>query len=156
VKRRHLLAAELFAYSFDHYRDHLEVSHPRFRKLMPADVERLERARDEKRSDDWVAKELDVSLSTVPELRARFERALDIVDAATPAEAFRRGVRYSIKDAVEEGLTSADAIERLVVQICYRAADLSVLLDSEESTLSDYSAELRAESSVSGLDGEDT
>ncbi len=101
-----------------------------------------------------VAKELDVSLSKVPELRARFERARDIVDAATPADAFRRGVRYSIQDALEEGLGSPEAIERLVVQICYRAADLSVLLDSEGSALSDYSAELRVESDVSGLGGE--
>lgn len=154
MKRSHLLAAELFAYSFDHYRDHLEVSRHRFTKLMPADVERLERAQDEQLSDDWVAKELDVSLSKVPELRARFERARDIVDSATPAEAFRRGVRYSIQDAVEEGLGSPEAIERLVVQICYRAADLSVLLDSEGSTLSDYSTELRVESDVSGLGGE--
>lgn len=155
MKRRHLLAAELFGYSFDHYRDHLEVSHPRFTKLMPADVERLERAQDEQLSDEWVARELDAPLSRVPELRARFERARDIVDAATPAEAFRRGVRYSIMDAAEEGLGSPEAIELLVTQICYRAADLSVLLDSEGGTLSDYSTELRVEPDVSGPDGED-
>jgi hypothetical protein len=67
------------------------------------------------------------------------------VDAPTPAESFRRGVRYSIQDAVEEGLTDEKAIERLVTQICYRAADLAYLLDLEQRRLSDYSEELREE-----------
>lgn len=70
------------------------------------------------------------------------------MDAPTPAESFRRGVRYSIQDAIEEGLTDEGDIERLVTQICYRAADLAYLLDLEGDTLSDYSRELRKESDL--------
>jgi hypothetical protein len=145
MKRRHFLAAELFAYSFDNYRSHLAVENLRFTKYMPADVELLERAESEAWSDGRVANELDVPLDQVAGLKQRYRRAKAIVDATTPAEAFRRGVRYSIEDAVEEGLTSADDIERLVGQVCYRAADLSLLLDLEGSTLSEYSAALRTE-----------
>ena len=71
------------------------------------------------------------------------------MDAPTPAESFRRGVRFSIQDAVEEGLTGDEReIERLVTQICYRAADLAYLLDLEQRRLSDYSEELREESDL--------
>lgn len=148
MKRRHFLAAELYSYSFDNYRSHLEVGNQRFTKYMPADVECLERAEAEGWSDEKIAKELDVALERVGELREGLKRARDVVDAPTPAEAFRRGVRYSIETAVEEGLASAEDIERLVVQICYRAADLSLLLDLEGRTLSDYSVALRAEPEV--------
>ena len=155
MNRRHFLAAELFAYSLDNYQSHLEVRNRRFTKYMPADVERLERAEIEGWPDEKIASELDVPVNEVPELRQRFERAKDVVDSPTPAEAFRRGVRYSIKDAVEEGLASADDIERLVVQVCYRAADLSLLLDLEGSTLSDYSVALRAEPETEWSEEED-
>lgn len=145
MKRLHFLAAELYSYSFDHYRDHLEVGNLRFTKYMPGDVACLERAEAESWPDEKLAEDLDVALDRVGELKEGFKRAKDVVDAPTPAEAFRRGVRYSIKNSVEEGLASAEDIERLVVQICYRAADMSVLLDLEGRTLSDYSIELRAE-----------
>jgi hypothetical protein len=68
------------------------------------------------------------------------------VDAPTAAESFRRGVRYSIQDAVEQGLTGEEAIEQLVTQICYRAADLAYMLDMEAEILSRYSRELRRSS----------
>jgi len=155
MNRRHFLAAELFAYSFDNYESHLEVGNRRFTRYMPADVDRLERADAEKWPDAKIASELDVPVSDVAELKRRFERAKDVVDAPTPAEAFRRGVRYSIMDAVEEGLASADEIEQLVVQVCYRAADLGLLLDLEGSTLSEYSDALRAEPETDWSDEED-
>jgi len=157
MKRRHFLAAELYSYSFDNYRSHLEVGNRRFTEYMPADVECLERAEAEEWADEEVARELDVALDRVGELREGLIRARNVVDAPTPAEAFRRGVRYSIETAVEEGLASADAVERLVVQICYRAADMSLLLDLEGRTLSDYSVALRAEPEVNenSQEGED-
>lgn len=155
MKRRHFLAAELFSYSFDNYRSHLDVGNLRFTKHMPDEVELLERAEAEGWSDERITEELDLPRGQVPELRERFRRAKDVVDAPTPAETFRRGVRYSIKDAVEKGLTSADDIEQLVVQICYRAADTSLLLDMEGSTLSEYSAALRAEPDIGTGDESD-
>lgn len=155
MKRHHFLAAELYSYSFDNYRSHLEVGNLRFTQYMPAEVECLERAEAEDWPDEKLAKELDVALDRVSELREGLGRAKDVIDAPTPAEAFRRGVRYSIKNAVEDGLTSVEDIERLVVQICYRAADMSLLLDLGGRTLSDYSAALRAEPELPENDQED-
>ena len=75
----------------------------------------------------------------------KYQEAKEIVDAPTSVEAFRRGVRYSIQHAVEEGVKDEATIERLVTQICYRAADLAFRLDMEEKPLSNYSEELREE-----------
>lgn len=48
-----------------------------------------------------------------------------------------------VSPANKEGLKTEEDIEKLVVQICYRAADLAVLLENEKKELSDYSEELR-------------
>jgi hypothetical protein len=144
MNRRQLLAAETFAYSYAHYADHLGIN-VRFDRWMPRDVDALERAEREGWEDARLAAALEVEVEQVPRWRRAYQRAKDIIDAPTPAESFRRGVRYSIQDAVEEGLADAEAIEGLVVQICYRAADLAYLLDLQEERLSDYSLELRRE-----------
>ncbi len=44
---------------------------------------------------------------------------------------------------MEEGFNSAESIDRLVEQICYRTADPAYLLDMEKKELSDYSENLR-------------
>ncbi|HEX5076831.1 MAG TPA: hypothetical protein VFW03_26725 [Gemmatimonadaceae bacterium] len=142
MERKHLLAAELFAYSFANYADHLGVN-DRFDKFMPEEVALLESAEREAWSDDRVARALKCDVADVPGWRDRFRRAVAIVDAPTPAEAFRRGVRDSIAQALDEGLSSTAAIESLVTQVCYRAADLAVLLQRAGMTLDDYSEELR-------------
>jgi hypothetical protein len=144
MNRRQLLAAETFAYSYAHYADHLG-GNVRFDRWMPRDVDALERAEREGWEDARLAVALEVGVEQVPRWRRAYQRAKEIIDAPTPAESFRRGVRYSIQDAVEEGLADAEAIEGLVVQICYRAADLAYLLDLKEKRLSDYSLELRRE-----------
>ena len=54
-------------------------------------------------------------------------------------------VKQSLLLALEGGLHSNEDINNLVVQICYRAADLAYLLDMEEKALSDYSEALRQE-----------
>jgi hypothetical protein len=46
---------------------------------------------------------------------------------------------------VAQGLKDEQAVERLVTQICYRAADLAYLLKQEGTTLSRYSRHLRRE-----------
>ena len=84
--------------------------------------------------------------------RRSYQRAKAIVDAPTPAESFRRGARFSIQDAVEEGLSDERQIEDLVTQICYRAADLAYLLNMGQERLSDYSAALRATSGINDSD----
>ncbi|MEX2410465.1 MAG: hypothetical protein WD607_03680 [Candidatus Paceibacterota bacterium] len=48
---------------------------------------------------------------------------------------------------MSEGLKSDTDVEKLVAQICYRAADLSYLLDLRNQKLSEYSEELREDSS---------
>jgi len=144
MNRIQLLAAETFHYSYDNYHDHLGVN-PRFDRLMPNDVKTLEKAADEKWPMNRIAGELDIDPETAKNLLQSFERARLIVDAKNPAESFRTGVRFSIKDAVAAGLPDDKAIETLVTQICYRAADLSYLLKQQNRQLSEYSGELREE-----------
>jgi hypothetical protein len=133
-------------YSYANYDDHLGIGNVRFDKLMPDDVDTLEQAEQEGWDDACLARALDVPEDKVEFWRESYRRAKGVVDAPTPAESFRRGVRYSILDALEEGLADDRAIERLVTQICYRAADLAYLLDLEDEVLSTYSQELRASS----------
>jgi len=148
MNRKQLLTAETFAYSYANYADHLGIGNIRFDKLMPDDVDTLEQAEQEGWDDKRLAEALEVEEEDVDFWRVSHQRAKEVVDAPHPAEAFRRGVRYSIEDAVEEGLSTEEDIEALVTQICYRAADLAYLLDLEGKQLSDYSRELRRESGV--------
>ena len=148
MTRRHLLAAETFHYSYAHYAGHLG-GNVRFDDLMPGNVDTLERAERENWDDARLAAALEIEKKDVWFWRESYERAKAIIDAPTPAEAFRRGVRFSIKDAVEEGFSGEETIEDLAVQICYRAADLGFLLDRTGLRLSDYSRELRDESASS-------
>jgi len=141
--RRQLLAAETFHYSYANYENHLGIGNVRFEELMPDDVDTLEMAEQEGWDDAQLAQALEVEEEHIGRWRLSYQRAKAIVDAPTPAESFRHGVRYSIQDAVEDGLTDEQAIEDLVVQICYRAADLAYLLDVRGEALADYSAELR-------------
>jgi hypothetical protein len=145
LTRKKMLAAEVFGYSYAHYADHLGIGHIRFETLMPDDVDILERAERE----DWSESRLATALEIPKENAAFFQRCYReskaIVDAPTLAEAFRRGVRVSIQSAVEEGLEDKGDIERLVTQICYRAADFGFRLDVEGRRLSEYSGELRRE-----------
>jgi hypothetical protein len=96
---------------------------------------------------------LEVDVVRAEELLAALQRAREVVDAENPAEAFRNGVRFSIRHAVEEGLHGPEAIEKLVTQICYRAADLAFLLDRAGTALSRYSRHLRREPGVQYYDG---
>lgn len=157
MSRRQLLAAETFHYSYANYDDHLGIGNIRFDRLMPDDVDILEQAEQEDWDDARLAQVLEVEVDRVPLWRRSYQRAKAIVDAPTPAEAFRRGVRFSIEDAVEDGLTDEQEIEKLVVQICYRAADLAYLLNMRGERLSEYSRELRDESAIplDSLDLED-
>jgi hypothetical protein len=144
VTRRQLLAAETFHYSYAYYADHLGGD-VRFDDLMPDDVDTLERAERENWDDARVAAALEIEEKDAGFRRECYKRAKAIIDAPTPAEAFRRGVRFSIEDAVVEGFSGEETIEDLVVQVCYRAADLGFLLDRTGLRLSDYSEELREE-----------
>lgn len=145
MQRQHLLAAELFRYNFDIYREHLGEGNNRFDTYMPADATLLERAESEGWDDARVARELEVEPESVADWRERYRRARAIVDAADPAAAFRLGVRFSIEDALARGLAGPADVERLVTRICSRASDLSVLLELRGETLERYSAALRQE-----------
>jgi hypothetical protein len=148
MDRRQLLAAETFHYSYANYDNHLGIGNIRFDELMPNDVDTLERAEQEGWDDARLAQALEIEEDKAEHWRTSYQRAKAVVDAPTPAESFRRGVRFSIQDAIEEGLANEQATEELVVQICYRAADLAYLLDLEGSRLSDYSQALRETSKI--------
>ena len=145
MTRIQMLAAEIFAYSFDNYANHLGIGHLRFEKLMPQTARDLEQAEKEGWDDTRLAKAIEIPLVDVPAWRRRYRDALKIVDAKSPAEGFRNGVRQSLVRDLEKYSLSDAEIEDIVKQICYRAADLSYVLDDREQQLSDYSKELRRE-----------
>lgn len=142
MKRKFLLAAEMYRYSYANYHDHLGVN-IRFDKLMPRTVDIMERAERKGWGDTEIADALEIQEEKVDQYKQRYRRAKHIVDAPNAAVSFRRSVRYSIKDAIKEGLRTKDDVESLVMQICYNAADMAYLLDSEDRHLSTYSEELR-------------
>jgi hypothetical protein len=110
---------------------------------MPETFDILDRAQNEGWNDAQLAKAMEIEEKDVVTWRKRYQQAVDIINAPNAAESFRRGVRYSIKYAVEEGLETEEDFDQLATQICYRAADLAVLLEIEDKQLSDYSRELR-------------
>jgi hypothetical protein len=152
MNRKNLLAAETFSYSYPRYAERLEEGHVRFTTTMPDDIDILEKAEREGWDDTRLARAIDIPLENVASWRKSYREALDIIDAPTPAEAFRRGVRHSIQYALQEGLASDDDVEKLVVQVCYRAADLAYLLDMTGERLAAFSRELRKEPGVTYLD----
>jgi hypothetical protein len=153
VNRLQLLAAEVFGYSFANYEEHLGIGNVRYERLMPETAQTLETAEREGWPLSQIAAELDVDMARAEQLLDALARARDVVDAANPAEAFRHGVRLSIMDALEEGLEEPEAIDNLVTQICFRAADLAVLLEQEGQSLSRYSRHLRREPDVDYYEG---
>ena len=148
MNRAQLLAAEIFGYSFANYEDHLGIGNVRYEQLMPESAATLEVAEREGWPVTMIAEELDVDMDQAKQLLDAYGRAREVVDAENPAEAFRHGVRFSIWDALDEGLHGPEAIEKLVTQICYRAADLAFLLEQEGKSLSQYSRHLRREPDV--------
>lgn len=145
LSRKKMMAAEIFGYSYANYEDHLGIGHIRYEKMMPDSVDTLERAERGEWDASRLARALDIPEEKVALFQRLYREANEIVDAPTLAESFRRGVRCSIQYAVEEGLGDIGSIERLVTQICYRAADLGYRLDMEGQRLSDHSEELRQE-----------
>lgn len=146
LDRWKLLAAETYSYSYDNYANHR--GNLRFDRYMPDDVRVLDRAVRESWPLDRIAKELERSEDEASLLLISFRDALEVVDASSPAESFRRSVRQAIKRALVEGINSEEQIEALVIQICYRAADLSFLLRSRDEPLHKYSDLLRREPGV--------
>jgi hypothetical protein len=113
----------------------------------------LERADTEGWQVEKVARKLKVNTEQAADLLRAFRRARDVVDAENAAESFRWGVRQSIERALAEGLRDEASVERLVTQICYRAADLAYLLKREGQSLSRYSRHLRKEPGVGYYEG---
>ncbi len=145
MERKHFLAAEVYGYSYDSYAGHLEIENLRFTSLMPKDIETLQQALDEDWDDARLAQALEIDQDKAEFWRQLYRDALDIIDAQSRVQAFRTAVRISVRNALSEGLSGDDTIERLVTQICYRVADLSYLLDQEGSPLSKYAEQLREE-----------
>jgi hypothetical protein len=152
LDRWKLLAAETFSYSYDNYADHR--GNARFDRYMPDDVRILDQAVRESWPLGRLAQKLDRSEEEAKIMLGAFHDALEVVDAPNPAESFRRSVRQVIKRALAEGIESEAKIEALVIQVCYRAADLSFLLRSRDEPLHKYSKLLRREPGVEYFDGE--
>ncbi|MBO0799150.1 MAG: hypothetical protein J2P31_10055 [Blastocatellia bacterium] len=54
ITRKHLLAAELFNYSYANYEDHLGIGNLRFEKYMPETFDILDRAINEGWTDSRI------------------------------------------------------------------------------------------------------
>lgn len=141
MDRRHLLAAETFAYSYANYADHMNS--PRFADRMPEDIDILQEANQEGWDMHTLGTRLGADEATAEDLLERYQRALEIVDAPNAEESFRRGLHCTLKDALEAGLNHPRDCDDLVTQICYRAADFAYLLDLEGRSISDYEEMLR-------------
>jgi hypothetical protein len=153
VDRYKLLAAEIYGYSYDSYEDHLGIGNIRYEKLMPDDARMLEEALAENWPIEKVARKLEFDeVQAETSLRA-CRNALEVVDAENPAESFSCGVRQVIEKAIQNGLRDENSVERLVTQICFRAADLGFLLKREDKSLSRYSRHLRKEPGVGYPEG---
>jgi hypothetical protein len=153
MDRYHLLAAEMYGYSYANYEDHLGIGNIRYDKWMPKTAKTMERAAAEGWPTERIARVLKVDEAEARETLRSFYRAGDVVDAENPAESFRWAVRQVIENALRGGLGDEASIERLVTQICYRAADLGFLLQQEGKPLSRYSRHLRREPGVGYHEG---
>jgi hypothetical protein len=153
MDRYKLLAAEMYGYSYANYEDHLGIGNIRYEKLMPDDARTLERAETEGWPVDKLARKLKITKEEAADSLRAFRRAREVVDAENAAESFRWGVRHSIEAAIADGLRDEPSVERLVTQICYRAADLGFLLKRERKPLSRYSRHLRKEPDVGYHEG---
>jgi hypothetical protein len=145
MNRYQLLAAEIYGYSYANYEDHLGIGNIRYDKLMPDAARTLVRAAKEGWSTKRIARALDTDEAGAAVALRCYYCARDVVDAENPAESFRWGVRQAIEAALNKGLGDEASVERLVKQICYRAADLAFLLEREGKPLSRYSRHLRRE-----------
>lgn len=145
LTRREMIAAELFSYSYPNYAAHLGIGNARFDKLMPQEVDLLEKAERENWESSRIAKEIDLPQEQVDGWLKKFREAKEIMDAPSLIKSFRRAIGQSIENAISEGLADRASVERLITQICYRAADLAYRLDASDHQLSDFSEELREE-----------
>ena len=142
LSKKHMLAAETFAYSYANYANHLGIN-PRFDDYMPNDIDVIEKAVSQGEGAEEIASKLRIEKENAEQLLESYLIAKEIVSAKNAAESFRRGVKASVVYAIEKGLNTEEDIEILVSQICYRAADFAYLLDLEGKVLSDYSEILR-------------
>jgi len=153
MTREHLLAAEIYGYSFANYQNHLGIGNVRYEQYMPECAAVLERATRESWPLAKVAEELETDEPNARDLLDAYERATAVIDPQNPAEGFRNAVRFAVHDAVAEGLAADAAIEKLVTQICYRTADLAYVLEQRGESLSRYSRHLRREQGVEYYEG---
>ncbi len=141
LTHRQRIAAELYAYSYANYADHL--GNERFTRYMPDTVDLLERAIKEGWGDQKTATELDMKAEDVPQLINRLADAHKIVDAPNASESFRESVRQQLVELLRDKVTDEEEFEKIVVQMCYCASDLGCLLEWEGKRLVDYSEWLR-------------
>ena len=145
LNRQQFLTAEIFAYSYANYAEHLGIGNERFEKLMPDDAAKLELAVNENWEITRLAKTLNVDADAASSLLASTKDAFKIVDAANPAIAFREAISQLVAKTSEEGLDSDDAVRNLVTQVCYRVSDLAHLLAADGTDLMSHCKGLRRE-----------
>lgn len=151
LTRTHRIAAELYAYSYANYSDHM--GNIRFTKLMPESVKTLERGIAENWDAKKIAKKLELKAENIPQLIERLNDAIKIVDAPNASESYREAVRQQLQHLLADKVTDEEELDKIVIQMCYCASDMGNLLEWEGKRLNDYSEWLQrtADCDYSGI-----
>lgn len=146
MERIQLLAAELYSYSFQNYKNHLGIGNVRFDEWMPRDARATERAFKEGWKAGQLAREIDTEPEHAQILLDRFEDAVEIVDAEKTSGALRNALRQSFEDILADCSVPPEKMEELIEQACYRVSDFLFLLEAREESIQKASDQLREES----------
>jgi hypothetical protein len=112
MTKTHLLAAELYSYSYDNYADHLAVRNVRLTKLMPTDVKKLQRAEAEEWSKERIARQSKIGDEEVDELMECFQAAKKIIFTQNSSETFRQRIEKRPTDSELDPLVVFQSVGR--------------------------------------------
>ena len=115
---------------------------------MPKFCSTLGKAISEGWTNEKIAQKLEIDIAEVQEWIESYVAAEEIISAINPSESFRKSLLKVLANAANVDLDSKERIEDLVIQICYRVADLGYLLKLENSELAEYTDWLRREKDV--------
>ena len=131
MKRIHYLAAETFSWSYPDYQNHLKMRSPVFSTDLPRIVDLLERGEQEGWDSGRLSIALECGQAKAEEWQARFRRALEVVDAPTPAASLRASFAQTLNPSAGGNPASAERTDDLLAKLCRKAGDFLFRLAAE-------------------------